>query len=162
MQGIDDLLGTAHREGGDDNLAAAAIGLGHHTPQGSLGLFRGFVLAVAVGALNDEIVYVMDRAGVSQDGQVFAAQVPAESQPALLAVLLDIEDGNGRAQNVPRVAKGGPDPRNHVKRPVVTDTYKVLEALVGVLLAVQRFHRGETFAAPLFVDISHILFLDVS
>ncbi len=85
VERVDDLLGSADGEGGNDHLAALFGGPVHHVAQLAPRSFVGAVEAVAVGALHNHDVGCLDDFGRVEDGDLVAAEVAAEHEPPLLA-----------------------------------------------------------------------------
>ena len=92
VQRVNEQLRSAHRERRDDHLAAVVQCAGEQR----LDLVRqtgvSRVLAVAVGAFDEQHVDVLDRFRVAQNRVAAAADVAAEQQPAFCAAFVDVED----------------------------------------------------------------------
>ena len=81
VQAVDDLLGPAERERGDQHLAAAGRGAAHRLAQPVFRGRNGLVVAVGVGGFDDEGVDRSRRGlGVTNDRQAGAADVTGEHQ----------------------------------------------------------------------------------
>ena len=75
---VEQLLGAAHGEGGDDHVAPLGEGLVDELGQGLGVALRRLVVPVAVGALGEDVVGVPDVLGIPDDGLIPVADVAGE------------------------------------------------------------------------------------
>ena len=75
LQSPDDLLGSADREGRDEEHATFGDDVFDGLRQLIERLVLGLVLAAAVGRLDEDVVRLLDDRGVAQDRGVGAAQI---------------------------------------------------------------------------------------
>ena len=162
MQGVNQFLCTSHRKGGHDHFAPAAVGVHDHIPELPLGRLDRIVEAIAVRTLRDEQVDVLRNVRIAQDRHPAPAQVAGESQPFGKPILLDIEHGDRRAQNVARVTEGQGHARGYRKGAAVAQAYELFQAIGCILHGVERLQRWQTPPGPLLVHIDGIVLLDVA
>ena len=82
---VEDLLAAPHRERGDQHVAAVGVGLLQHAGELLQGLLQGTMVAVAVGALHQHQVGLIELLGVLHQHRAGIAQVAGEHQALLLA-----------------------------------------------------------------------------
>ncbi len=98
---VDDFLGAAEGEGGDEDLAAAGEGAHDAFAEFLAGVEGVVVEAVAVGGFGDDDVDVLELDGVVQEGQVAAAEIEDEGEAQeIAAVVGDFDEGEGGAEDV--------------------------------------------------------------
>src|SRR5579859_6624170 len=103
MQGVDNLLRAADREGRDDHLAFVFQSLQHQLRDLGSGVVLRRVLAVAVGAFNLQVIDLLYWLGVAQNVVPTTANVTTEQVTELAPVFPDIEYHLRGAQDVARV-----------------------------------------------------------
>ncbi len=138
---VEQLLGPAHREGGDEDRAAPGDRL-RERPGQLVGNRVRAVGAVAVGRLDQDVVRLADGVGIGQDRGVPAAQVSREDDDAALAPLADLEADRGGADDVAGTPEGRPVGRGRRHRRVVAGTRDPQRGRQAVLGRVQRQRRG--------------------
>ena len=106
MQAVDHALGSTQAEGRDHDLALETSRAGDDGVQLLHQTVVRIELAIAVRALGDQKVDVLNGCGVRQEMRVAAAQVAGENQPSRPAVLAKVELNDRRAQDMPRVQVG--------------------------------------------------------
>jgi len=161
VEEVDELLGPADAEGGDDEFGAAACdfvdqfaqALGHALALG--------VKAIAVGALGDEDIAALDEHGVADDGHALAPEVAGEEKAMGGAVLLDFQFDQCRAEDVAGVVEGGADPRDDLERPLVGDGLEKAHEALDVGEDVKGLEGILALAAALLVDVFHVARLEV-
>ena len=164
VQAVDDLLGSPHRKGGDQQGAAPAGGFVDDRGQAVLGGLIGGMALVAVGGLHDQDVRpVGGRGRIADDGDVGAADVAAVEQPLPPAgvMVVDVEDDVGAAQDVAGVDHGQVDAGKDLSAPVVAEADELLHGRDHVLLGVERFEEDLVLGAALLaVDVFDVALLD--
>ena len=135
------LLGPPHGERRHDHPPAAGDRARHRLAQGAhrLGL-RGMV-AVAVRALEHQHVHPGRHVGVAQDRAVRPPEVPAEADPQHAAAAAELEGGQGRAEDVPRVVVADLDALGQRPRLAVAVRHEALERRHDVGRPVERAPR---------------------
>ena len=118
------------------------------------------VRAVAVGALDHQVVGVGGEVGVPGEDGVEAAHVAAEEDTGLAAVLPDEDVGGGGAQEVPGVAVGERERVVHLLGPGEGHGAEELHRLAHVLLVEER-QRGGVLGEPLAVEVAGVFLLQV-
>src|SRR5690606_26951041 len=109
---VDEVLGAADGEGGDEDLAVVAPGLGDDLEELLDGVADGAVVAVAVGGLEDDGVGVGGGGGdgVAQEGGADAADVGGEDDDLLGAAPgADADLEAGGAEDVAGVGEADAD-----------------------------------------------------
>jgi len=144
----DDLLCAAHGEGRDEELPLPLDDVADDPCQTLRGRPQGLVVAIAVGALDDQHVLGPHAVGIADDRELGTAQVAAEDDGARLAVLLRLQTDDGRAEDVAGVVEGRGHPRRHRERFVVGVPGEVLEGAFRVDHGVERLPRRPVIAAP--------------
>ena len=158
---VQQLLGAAHREGGDHHIAALAqrfvndfrqlVGVGPH-----LG-----VVAAAVSTLHDHIVGVAEKLRIADNGLIHIADVAGKYDGAGLAVFRQLQTDAGAAQQVTGVDKR----RLHAVAqrdllPVLAGGHKLVHTH-GIGHGVERLLQGTACALVLTVFILGVTFLNV-
>ena len=160
-QEVEDLLGAAHGEGGDDDVAAPAQGAVN-----DLGQLGGvaphlLVVPVAVGGLHDHVVRPGEQHRVPEDGLVEVADIAGEHDGLAHAVLRQVHGDAGGAQQVPGVAEGDRHPLAELEGDVVAPGVdKALDQL-RVLDRVEGLHQGPARPQVLAVGILRVGLLDM-
>ena len=138
---VQQLLGAAHGEGGDDDVAALLKGLVDDLGQ-SLGIaLRRLVEPVAVGALGEHVVGVPDVLGVADDGLIPVADVAGKDHLAGVVPLGEPHLHAGRAQQVPGVHEAHLHPVGDLEGGAVLAGDDALDRLLRVVNGVEGFHR---------------------
>ncbi len=152
MEVVDDRLGAADGEGGDDDVAAAFDGVVDNGRQ-RLALVVILVLAVAVRRLHDDVVGGIDGGGVLDERLVGLAEVAGEDQLDRLAVFVGHEQlDDRRAEDVAGVVEARCHPGAHFLLLAVGDGVEGLQARIGIVHRVERRERGLAGAAALAGD----------
>ena len=138
VQRRDQLLRASDRERRDQHAPAARQRALHHLGQLPHGVLRGRVLAITVGALQDQHVHAARGLGIAQDGAASAADVAAHAEAHVPPVLLELEHGERRAQDVSGIEIR--DAHVFEQRPgvVVGMAHHLLERAVDVVCRVER------------------------
>ena len=160
---VQKLLGAAHGEGGDHQVAALGQGLVNDPGQvvGVVGLFLHVMQAVPVGALGDYIVRLGDGLGGADDGLLAVADVAGEHDFFGKALLGEPHLHTGGAQQVARVHKADFDAVGYVQLPAVLAGDNVAQGLFHVLQGVQRLHGRLAGPFALLVFIGGVVLLDL-
>ena len=116
LEAVDHPLGPPQAEGRDHDLALEPDGPRDDRVELLDQLVVRVELAVAVGALGDQDVDVLDDRRVGQEAHVPAAEVAGEDEPAVAAVLAVVELDHGRAEDVAGVEVGQRDARDDLGR----------------------------------------------
>ena len=140
---VQQLLGAAHGEGGDDHVAPIAQSLVNNGGQvgGVVRLLVHVVEPVAVGALGEHIVGVPDVLGVADDGLIPVADVAGKDHLAGVVPLGEPHLHAGRAQQVPGVHEAHLHPVGDLKRVTVLAGDDALDRLLRVVDGVEGLHR---------------------
>ena len=158
---VEELLGTAHGEGGDHHVAAPADGL-VNDPGQVVGVAPDLgVVAVAVGGLHDNVVRPGDGAGVPDDGLVHVADIAGEDQPLGDAALGGVHQDGGAAEKMPGVDELHGDALAEGHLLAVLAGGHVLPDLGRVLDGVEGLHMGGAGAGGLAVFPLGVRLLDV-
>ena len=158
---VQQLLGTAHGEGGDHHVAALAQRL-----VDDLGQIVGIaphlgVVAVAVGALHHHIVRPAEELGIPDDGLIHIADIAGEHDVPLLAALGQLHQDGGAAQQVARVDEGGLHALAHVHGLVIFAGLQKFRHPHGIRHGIQRLHVGAARTLVLAVLILGVALLNV-
>src|SRR5690606_22422615 len=123
VQAIDQLLSSADGKSGDNYLAALLHGVANDVFQQVVGVLVGRVLTVAIGALQDQNIGLIDEHRIVENWPVGAAEVAAEDQTRGLAVsiVLNIEAHDGRAQYMAGVVERQRNAGGHMIGTLVAD-----------------------------------------
>jgi hypothetical protein len=164
VQRVDKLLRAPDRKRGDDDRAAAFVGRVDDIFQLFLGVFKGFVQAVAVSAFHQQHIGMIDGFRVADDRNPDAAQVAGEDQPHVPPgiAILNIQHDNRAAEHVPRIQKGDVNARQNFALAVVTDGVEVFQAVDRVFDFVDRLDGGLAAFGAFFVDELRVFFLDMA
>ena len=158
---VEELLGAAHGEGGDDDVSAPAEGLVNDLRQ-VVGIAPDLgVVAVAVGGLHDDVVRPGDGAGVPNDGLVHVADVAGEDQALGDAALGGVHQDRGAAEQVPRVDEFHGDALAERHSLAVLAGGHVLPDPGGILDGVEGLHMGRAGTGSLAVFPLGVGLLDV-
>ena len=161
VQGEDDVLGTAYGEGGDDDLALLLDGVFDEFQDFVIAARFGHVTAIAVGAFDLEEVHVFHRFGITQDIVIPSANIAGEEVAELLAVLTDIKDHLGGAQNVTGILEGERDPIGDKHGAVVTEGHELVRGHLRILDGVEGFDGFQTFLDAVLGDELRVCLLDL-
>ena len=112
VQGVDDRLGAADGEGGDDHPATAIDRAAEEIKAGTVGLVEGLVMAIPVGAFHQEHVDVFRQHRIAQERRPRTTDIAGEHQPQPAPVLFQIEHHPGRTQDVAGVDQSDPRARD--------------------------------------------------
>ena len=158
---VQKLLGTAHGEGGDDDVAAPGDGLVDNRGQ-VVGIAPDLgVVAVTVGGFHDHVVRTVDVDRVPDDGLVDIAQVAGEYQPLAHAALRRVHDDAGGAQQMAGIHEFQRHTLTQLHLFTVFTGGHELPDPGGVLDGVQRLHTGRAGALRLAVLPLGVLLLDM-
>ena len=158
---IEELLGPAHGEGGDDDVSSPGHGLVDDPGQlvGIAPVLR--MVPVAVGGLHHHVVRPGDLYRVADNGLVDVADVPGEDDAFFHAVLPQIHGHKGGAQQMSRVGKLHVHPLAEVDEfAVLADDHEVLDPL-RVLHGVKGLGPGSAGALALAVFPLRVLLLNM-
>ena len=159
---VQKLLGAAHGEGGDDDVAPPGKGLVDDGGQ-SLGIaLRHLVEPVAVGALHDHVVGLVDVLRVPDDGLVPVAQVAGKNNLFGDPVLREPQLHTGGAQQMARVHEAQADSFAQIYQLVVLTGGHQLQGRLGVCDGVEGLHRRPARPLALLVLPLGVGLLDVS
>ena len=86
---VDQVLGAANGKGGDQHVAAIAVGGLQYGGQLIEGVFAGAMVAVAVGRLEHQHIGLGQNARVAHQWRAGIAQVAGKYQAPLQVVILD-------------------------------------------------------------------------
>ena len=158
---VQQLLGPAHGEGGDDDVAAPGHSL-VDDPGQLVGVAPALrVVPVAVGGFHHHVVRPGQLHRVPDDGLVDVADVPGEDDALFHAVFPQVHGHEGGAQQVPRVGELNVHAFAQVDElAVLTDDQEVLHPL-RVLHGVEGLGPGRSGALALAVFPLCVLLLNV-
>ena len=140
---VEELLGASHRKGGDDHVAALAEGLVDDLGQ-SFGVVAVLVLVepVAVGALGEDIVGLVNVLGVPDDGLVLVADVARKDDFTGFALFSQPHLGAGRTQQVAGVGKAHLHPGHRLYELAIFAGFQMGEGFFRVSHGIEGLHRG--------------------
>ena len=157
---VDDLLRAPHREGGDEQHAAAGEGALQHAFELLVDRHRG-VRAVAVRALHHHVVGVGRELGVLGDHRVEAAHVAAEQRSACA------DPFSATVRSTEAAPSRWPASRKRKEKRFETDLARprgtrLERAQAGLdVRGVEQGQRGLVLAQALAVQVLGVLFLQV-
>ena len=142
-QKIENLLGALQRKGGNDDIAAPR----HRRIDGVVEFpHRGFQLlvqAIAIGGFHHHGVGRRRNIGVAQNGPAAIAEVAGEKHAVTPALLFQLQQNGGRAEDMSGVVEGGANPLGQFHRLAVRHmASKTLETVEHIQRGVQRLHLG--------------------
>ena len=160
---IEQLLGAAHGEGGNHQIAPFGQGFLNDLGQvgGVVGLLLDGVEAVAVGALRDHVVRVGDVLGGADDGGLAVADVAGEDHLAGDILLGKPHLHAGGAQQVARVHKADFDAVGDLQLLPVLAGDNVAQGLFHVHNGVKGFYWRFARPLALLVFPGRVALLDV-
>ena len=150
-QEVEQLLGTAHGEGRDDDVAALGEDIVDEGCQGLGIALGGLVVAVAVGGLHDDIVGLGDGLGVPDDGLVHVAQVTGEDQLFGHAVFRCPDLHAGGAKQMARVGKADAHTGADLHVLTVLGDLQLAKGSLGIHKGVQGLYLGPACTFALLV-----------
>ena len=158
---VEKLLGPAHGEGGDNDIAPPGHSL-VDDPGQLVGVAPALrMVPVAVGGLHHHVVRPGQLHWVPDDGLVDVADVPGEDDALFHAVFPQVHGHEGGAQQMPRVGKFDVHALAQVDElTVLADNHKFLDPL-RVLHGVEGLGPGGAGALTLAVFPLRVLLLDV-
>ncbi len=160
---IEDLLGTADGEGGDEDAFAGVDGIFEDFEEFDEGLIERAVVAVAVGGFEEDEVGGGKRSGVAEHGSVEGAYIAGKDDDFFGG--LPVGDGHldaGGAEHVAGVDETNRDAVGDVAALAVIDGLEAGVDCFGVGRGVERFDFGLTLADAASVEAFGILLLDMS
>jgi hypothetical protein len=161
VQGVNDLLGSADSERRDDHEPFAVESRPHKLADLFIrAVFKG-MLATTVGALDLEIIHIIDRLRIAEDVVFAAADIAAEHVTEFPAVFPNIEDDLGGAENVSSIPKRDGHTVKHGKGAVVIDADKLTHGLFGIGWRVEGLNRRQAMLGTLFGDECGIVALNL-
>ena len=138
---VQHLLGAAHGKGGDHQVAALVQGSLDAAGQGRDIVHPLFaVVPVAIGGFDHQILGVLHRLGVPEDGLVQIAQVTAEADLPGLAVFRQPDLNGGGAQQVAHIGEADGDAVVHLDHLAVGAGDHMAHQPGHVLQVVQGLH----------------------
>jgi hypothetical protein len=133
-----DVLGAADGEGGDDDVSALGDGVRDGFAEAFFRVFNGTMLAVAVGAFDDEVVGGGSRVRIFEDGNVFAAEVAGVEQAQRLGPSGKCNQSGCRSENVSGVVEDEAGPGDDLLLLAVLDFAEERHEFVDVDHGVER------------------------
>ena len=161
VEGINDLLGPADGERGDDHLAAEFESVEHQTSHLLVGISFGSVLARAVRAFYLQVIHLVHRFGISQDVVSTAAHVTAKQVTEFASVFEHIQYHLRRAKDMTGIAKGHRQPIPGGEGPIVIDGDKLAHGFFSISRAIERFDGGQAAFGALFGQERRVVALDL-
>ena len=110
VEHINELLSPLDREGRDDDLAFLFESAVQNVAEKIVRLGGEFVLPVSVSALHEEDIDILGHRWIPEKLIVAASHIAGKEEALATAVLHDVEDNLGRAENVSGVDEGEGDP----------------------------------------------------
>ena len=162
LEKVDQLLAAADSEGRDENIAFAAPRLAKHLAQLRQRVFPGAVLAVAVGAFEDDQIRLAHDLGIAQDRRARVPQIAADHQLAPLALFLEPEFHDRRTEDMSRVLKAQLHARQDFFLDIIVEHLKLAHGLLGVAARVQRFDEALALALTPAVLVFRVLLVQRS
>ena len=159
---VEQLLGAAHGKGGNHHVAPAAQGAVDDVRQLLFVLPIALVEPVAVGALREDVVCLLDVLGIPDNGLVVVADVAGKDDLPGLAPLGKPDFRTGGAQQMPGVGEtkaGGAG--KDVQLLAVLAGDQLLQGQLRILHSVQRLHRRAAGPLALLVLPLGVALLDV-
>ena len=142
FQLVHDALGAVDDEGGDEHLAFLfGEDVLHQRLEFVASLLIVFVLAIAVGGLDDDVIGVGDLRGRASHDGLHGAEVPGEDEAHDAPFFLDEDFQNGAAEDVPGVAEADRHAGEDLEARVVIDGREQFFGGVGLFLAVDGLRR---------------------
>jgi len=164
VQGIDQLLGSSHGKGGNQERPAPLVGLIDNPLQFLFRLRVGRMLTVAVGALHDEDIRALAQHGrIIDDGNPAPPNIAAEDQPevAILLLIMDVENHVGTAHHMAGIHQGEMHAGQDLPLAVITDADELIHGRDHIVLGVEGFKFLLPVLSAELIDEGHVLFLDV-
>ncbi len=120
--------------------------------------------AVAVSAFHDQVIHIGNERGIAEDGRALASEIAGEGQASFAPRfrVFDVEDGDGRSQNVTGIKVFGDNARHDLERRVVRDRGEMLERFFGILRVVERFNGRLATFGILLVHVLGVVFLNAT
>ena len=163
VQRVEDLLGLADAERGDDEPALAInANAGHMPKQFFLGFGHVGMFTVAVSALADDRIGLRKGRRRWQQAVHVSAHIAGEGDaPAALAIV-DAQVHGGAAQDMPGIGEGELDPGQHLDALLIGRRLEERHGGLHIVHGVQRPFGGHGLAALLRAShrIREIIFLD--
>ena len=148
---VEQLLRAAHREAGNDHIAAPVEGALQNFGQLPDIVRAGAVEPVAVGGFHHNVICVGEVGRVLDEGLVLVADIAGEDELGGGAVLGDPDLDAGRAEQMANVHKLDLQARCQLGLFPVLHPAEQPDGRLGVLNGVHRFHRFCTGALALAV-----------
>ena len=158
---VQQLLGAAHGEGGDDHVAALAQRLVDDLRQLAGIAPHLCVVAVAVGGLGEHIVRAVEELGIADDGLIHIADIAGEHHGARFITLMAGELDAGAAQQMAGVDEPGGDALHHRDLLAVFAGLDELPHPQGIGHGVDRLYLRTSGALVLAVLVLRVLLLDM-
>ena len=98
----------------------------------ALAVFKASVKPVPIGGFHEKIVRIKDLIGVLNDQLIPFAQISGKDQFDRFAVFLDPEFQDGRAQDVSRVSKAGPNAGLDIQSLITLNGVKAPKTCLGI------------------------------
>ena len=158
LKAVDHALGSTQAEGGNHDLALKPGRAGDDRVQLLDQSVVGIELAIAVGALRDQHVDVLNGRRVGQEVRVSATQVAGEDEPARTAVFAIVDLDDRRAQDVPGVEVRQSHSRHDFMRLLVGQSLDPLDHPLDVDQLEERLGRFDMRVPEM--GVAHVLALD--
>ena len=158
---VQQLLGAAHGEGGDDHVAALAQRLVDDLRQLAGVAPHLGVIAVAVGGLGEHIVRTVEELGIADDGLIHIADIAGEHHGARFITLMAGELDAGAAQQVAGIDELRRHALHHRNVLAVFAGLDKLPHPQGIGHGVDRLHLRPSGALVLAVLVLRVLLLDM-
>ena len=158
---IEQLLRAAHRETGDDHIAAPVKGALQYSGQFADVIRAGAMEPVAVGGFHHHIIGIGQIGRVLDEGLVLVADVAGEDELGGGAVLRHPDRNAGRPQQMAHVHELDHKAGGQFQFRVVIHAPEQLDGRFGILDGIHRLHRLGTGALALAVLPLRLKLLDV-
>ena len=159
---VDDFLGAAEGERGDEDLAAAAEGADDAVAQFLAGIEGVVVETVAVGGFGDENIDVLELDGIVQEREIAAAEVEGQRDAQVIAAgFRDFDEGKGGAEDVAGIDVGDDDSAGEGHGFVVVVGTDEFEGSLDVGEGIERDDGRLAAAVGLLVQVGGVGLLDV-
>ena len=133
VQAIQDFLRAAHCERGDDHLVAVVVAVGDGFGQFVERRFLVLVVAVAVGAFNEQIIRLTRNDGIVHEQRAGPSEVAGKDETGRLAVFGNGKFQKGRTENMPGIPVGDDNARMRLNRLAVFHDTELIRNLSRVI-----------------------------
>src|SRR5438445_6925447 len=159
MERIDNLLRAAHRKGGDNHQPFAIDGSENELRHLLVGVFFGRVLAVAVSALDLQIIDAVHWLRIAQNVVIAPADIAAEEIAEATVFFSEIEHYLGGSENMSGIAKHDRHAVEHGKWAVIINRHELPDGFIGIGGGIERLNGRLAMFGALFRNKGGIIAL---